>query len=479
MAAEAYNIMSSSDEPPSCTSTLVEDPTALRRSSSLCREGMKTSLIEGSFSIAHVTLTAPGFLGGYLLLNGATDFQLAVMLAIPYFFMAFQLVAAYLTTYLKNRKLLCCLGVVGWRGVHVILALLPFIPGLTGTQRLWTIFGLLIFCNLSFMMVANTWWMWMADIVPKRVRGRYFGFRSGVNLVLGTFWALAGGQLLDYYKSRGEADYGFCVLFCVATAFAMTGLFFLRRQYEPPMQPESVPSLRQIFSILGNPSFRRASLFMLTWNFGVGLMVFLMPKHMLGYLQMSYLQLMLYPVIVSMIGFLFAKQWGKLIDQVGTRTTLLLCGMTAGFVPIVWIFSAPGTLWPIWFDAVATGLFGTGMTIAATNLPLVITPQKHRLYYLAVFATVTGLGVGIASPLAGQAAMWMKDVRISMPFISHDLVNYHLIFAASAFFRIGSMFLLISLQEENGRSLKHAWARIGAFLAYPFAKRAPVRAQGA
>ncbi len=466
--------MSSLDEPPSSADSSADQPNY--RLSAQRRAGMRTSVFEGSFSIAHVTLTGPTFLAGYLLLNGATDLQLAVMLAIPFFLMILQLIPAYLASRFRSRKVLCSLGIMCWRGIHVILAVLPFVPGIAANERLWIIFGLLMFSNLGFMLVANTWWLWMADIVPEKIRGRYFGFRASISLVMSTFWSLAGGALLDYYKAQGDPLYGFCILFSVATAFALTGLLFLRRQYEPPMHAEPVPSLKQIFGILKNDNFRRASLFMFIWNVGVGMMMVVTAKHMLNHMGMSYQQLMLYPVIINVIGFAFAKQWGKLMDAVGTRTTLLLCGLAAGLVPLVWLFTGPGTLWPIWVDAVATGLFGTGMNIAAVNLPLVVTPRKNRLYYLAVFATIAGLGIGFSSVASGHLAMALDGLRWRIPGIGHDLVNYHIIFAFSAFFRLGSMALLIKYQEENGRSLSEAWSRIGSFLLSPVSKRMRVAA---
>lgn len=458
--------MSSLDEPPSSIHSAIPLQKNYHLSADR-RAGIRKSLWEGSFSIAHVTLTGPTFLAGYLLLNGATDFQLGLMLAIPYFLMIFQLAAAYLTSRLGKRKGLCGIGLACFRGVHVLLAILPFIPGMSTGSRLWVIFAILIFSNLSFMLLSNTWWMWMADLVPGRIRGRYFGFRSGLALALGTVWSLGGGALLDYYKARGNAQFGFCILFCIASAFALIGLLFLLRQYEPPMKREPVPSLGQIFGILKNDNFRRATFFMFIWNFGVGLMTAIIAKHMLGYLGMSYQKLMLYPVIINVVGFAFARQWGRLMDIVGTRATLLLCGLAAGLIPMLWMFTQPGTLWPIWVDAVATGLFMTGMNIAAVNLPLVVTPQKNRLYYLAVFATVSGLGIGLAMILSGKVAMLLSGIQLDVPLLSHDLNNYHIIFAFSGLFRLGSMALLVKYQEENGRSLAEAFMRLGEFVRLP------------
>lgn len=421
------------------------------------RNGMRTSMFEAFFSIAHVTLTGPHFLTGYLLLLGAGNFQLAAIIALPHFLMMFQIAAAYLTAHLGNRKLICSIGIFLHRGVYAVLAFLPFIPGISMEARLWLAFAFMFFSQLALMFAANTWWMWMADLVPERIRGRYFGTRSAITLMLGVVWSLAGAVLLDYYRARQSQEIGFAILFVTASVFAMIGLFYLTRQYEPSMKKEPPPRPRQLLAIFSNSNFRRTSVFFLVWNFGVGLAAAFGAKHMIDHMGMSYQMMMLYPVIINLIGFAVARHWGRVIDRVGTRSTMVICGTIASFVPLTWLFTGPNTTWPIWFDAVMAGVFMTGMNIAAVNLPLLVTPGKHKMHYLGVFSTVAGFGLGIACVAAGSIASVLEHAHFSIPYINNDIVSYHIIFVFSALFRLGSMVLLLRVAQERGMS---AWSAV-------------------
>ena len=49
----------------------------------------------------------------------------------------------------------------------------------------------------------NAWVAWMGELVPKRIRGRYFGKRTGLCMLGGGLAAAAVGLLLDWARARG------------------------------------------------------------------------------------------------------------------------------------------------------------------------------------------------------------------------------------------------------------------------------------
>ena len=67
-----------------------------------------------------------------------------------------------------------------------------------------------------------------------------------------------------YYRSVPELGRDLWLSPYFAGAASIYGIFLLR-QYEPPMHSEPVPSVAQIFGILKNDNFRRASLFLFLW----------------------------------------------------------------------------------------------------------------------------------------------------------------------------------------------------------------------
>ena len=177
---------------------------------------------------------------------------------------------------------------------------------------------------------------------------------------------------------------------------------------------------------------------------------------MLHHMGMSFKMVLLYPVIVNVLGFFVARKWGRFIDRFGIRNTMLICASVASFAPFAWIYTAPGVTWPVWIDAVLAGILMTGMNIAASNLPLVVTPDRNKLYYLAVFSTISGLGLGLACVLAGKLAMMLDGVRLPVPGVPNPIISYHIIFVLSGALRLTSLLFLLRMCDARSSSLSHA-----------------------
>jgi Na+/melibiose symporter-like transporter len=308
------------------------------------------------------------------------------------------------------------------------------------------------------MFVANSWAVWMADVVPLKVRGRYFGFRSGLALVYNTCWSIGGGALLDHFRGEQQEPLGFALLFSIACVFAFIGLMLLRKQWEPPLRREMHPSFGKLLEVFEAPSFRRACSYLFVWNFGIGIGAAFYSKYMLANLRMSFQMVLLYPVVVNLTGFACSRAWGRFMDTVGTRSTALVCSWVITFLPLIWWFARPGVLWPIWVDAVSTGIFWTGLTLANGNLPFIVTPDEHKMHYVGVFTTVSGLGMGIASLLSGKIASVLSGVQFHVPGLSHPIVNYQVIFGLSVGFRLVSLVWLTGLREQNVKCLRRHMA---------------------
>lgn len=439
---------SQSDEPPSRPSNPESSIPRLRR------QALRFSLIEGCFSNVHVTLTGANFLTGYAIMLGASDFHLGLMNSFPHFLQVFQVIAAYVTWRVGSRRTVCAAGVFVWRGIAVLLALLPFIPGLSVQQRVFLLLAFLFISNLAAMFTINAWSVWMADLVPERVRGRYFGFRSMVALLVALTTAWLGATLLDACKKGGPVGEktGFLLIFGLAAASAIAGVGFLRRQWEPPMRPENPPRPHELLAIFRNMEFRRLCAFFFVWNFGIGLSASFFAKHMIQQLHMDYRMMTLYSVIVSVAGFISSRPIGRFMDRWGTRPTLGACAAVVSVLPLLWLFATPARLAALWTDGVLTGIFWTGFQLAALNLPWIVTPEKNRAYYLGVFTTIAGLGIGLASLLSGHLAEILSGVRVHVPGLGHPLINYHFIFISASLIRLCSLPLLPREQKQRQRA---------------------------
>ena len=157
------------------------------------------SIVEGAFARVFMACTTGTVLTGFALWLGASPFDIGLLTALPAFAGLAQLLAPYFTERSGQRKPLIMSTVSGQRLLWLPVALLPFLA-LPPAGRVAL---LLLLVTVSAMLGALggvPWLSWMGDLVPKDMRGRYFGAR---NLVLGAVALVMApllGVFLDLWK---------------------------------------------------------------------------------------------------------------------------------------------------------------------------------------------------------------------------------------------------------------------------------------
>lgn len=446
------------EDPLSSATTLSPTPpTSLTDRSSVAssrRDALRTSTIEGGLSTVHITLTGGHFITGYALMLGASDFQLGLMNSLVQIVQVFQLIAAWVTNRVGSRKLVCSTGVVIYRGMFVLFGLLPFLTMLGGTGRIWVFLALLLAANVALMFTSNSWTVWMGDLVPERIRGRYFGSRSSVAVIVSIFTACAGAVVLDYFKSRGLDSYGFLALFSVGTLFAAAGVWMLARQWEPPMKIEAAPTPTQLLKTsFSELNFRQLCIFSFVFNCSVGISCSFFSKLMIKYLEMSYGTMYLHASAVAVVTFICSRPAGRLIDRLGTKPVAMVSAVFLCVTPLIWLFIQPGRLWLLGIEAATSGALWTAYNLAAFNLTLAMAPKQHRSYYIGVLTTVGGLGLGASCLLSGELATLLSGFAVVVPWMDAPLLNYHVMILVSILFRMISLYPLSGLQDERGYDL--------------------------
>ncbi len=130
---------------------------------------------EGAFGNIFIILTGGAFLTSMGIFFGASDVEIGLLGAIPFMAQAAQLLAPWLIHLSGARKRLTVLGFLFARQIWLLLIPLLFI------SAAWNLTAFLAIVALSSVlaMVATPGWLsWIADIVPGRIRGRYFARRN-------------------------------------------------------------------------------------------------------------------------------------------------------------------------------------------------------------------------------------------------------------------------------------------------------------
>ena len=412
------------------------------------RRAMAISVLEGGFATFYLMLTTGAFLTGYALMLGANDFQLGLLAAIPFLAQVFQLPAAFLTELTGKRKAVAVITTGASRFSYLALVFLPFLGFIYGG---WKVAALITFVGFAAALATagvNAWTSWMSDLIPERIRGRYFANRSLALSLVTIATSLGGGRLLDWFRANGMEVQGFTWIFGGAVVLGLVSVVLLLFQSAPRMKlVRGKRFFKRITEPIRDRNYRRVLGFFILFYVGIGFSMGFFAPHMIKNLEMSYLQISLFSGIVSLTAMGAYRIWGRIIDRAGNRSVLIASVLMIFMLPIFWLIPSKELMWPIWPLAVLAGISWSGFNLSAFNLPMATSPRENRSYYLAMHGIVTGLAIFAASTTAGAIAQAIRGFEFSVGPV--HLVNYHVLFFASGLIRLSSLLFARRIEETG------------------------------
>jgi len=404
---------------------------------------------EGALANVFIILTGGAFLTNLALILGANDFAIGLLGAIPFLAQTAQLSTAYFIDLTGNRKGVTIWGAIIGRQIWWLMVPLLF---LSGQWRLTAFLIIVVIASVSIMISTPGWMAWISDLVPEKIRGRYFGRRSSAIAVSTISVAMAGGIILDRFRTLERESLGYVVIVATGCLFALLAVLLLRRLPDPNGRPARRSfHWADILEPLHDLNYRHLLKVFFVWNMSIGISAAFFAAHMLTNLQMSLTQISLYSCAFSLAAVFTNRPWGKIIDRFGSKPVIVFCGLGIAAVPLIWLLPRPGFLWILWFEAVYSGMLWTGFNLAAFNIPIATSPREQRAGYLAMFSVITGLGFFIASLLGGALAESLSFLHWQVG--EQTIVNYHILFVISSLMRLLSAFLFMSFHEPGEKSL--------------------------
>jgi MFS family permease len=423
-------------------------PTRLRRS-------LRASIAEGIFAELVNATAGPTILVGWALHLGASPVEVGVVGALPQLSQVVQLPAAWASALLGRRRVAIA-AVAASRQAILPLALIPLLRLSPAAARSL----LLAVAGMSAALATvgnNAWTAWMGELVPARIRGRWFGRRTAACVLAGTAGALGAARLLDGAGRSGRTGAALALLTVFASAFGAATAFLMARQHDAPGPAPARPAPGLALRPLCDPAARRLLSYQIAWNASVGLAGGYFAFHLLSNLRVGYTVVALHAGAAALARMVTAPLWGRAVDRFGARPVLAACSFGAASLPLLWLASAPDRLWPIAIDAVVGGVAWSGHNLASFAAPLAVAPRRERPFYLATFSTASGLSYALAVAAAGPLAG--SPPPGSVP---HGL---GLVFALSAAGRLAAAFLALRVEERGAGSLGDLRSAAAAVLA--------------
>jgi MFS family permease len=431
------------------------------------RRSLRACTTEGLVAEVIASCAGGAVLTGWAIHLHASALLTGLVVALPQMAQLLQIPAAWGTAWLGHRRA-CVLLVTASRLAPLPLALLPLLP-VPASAGLSILIAASALAAILGVLGNNAWVSWMSELVPRRIRGRYFGRRTALCTLGGALASGAAGLLLDWARPRGVTGVALAALQLLACGSAGATAALMLRQHDPAPNGDAAPMcLRDALLPLRDRSVRGLIVYLLTWNLAVGVAGSFFSLHMLQNLHMGFALVALHGTGLAFARMLAAPLWGRLIDRLGARPVLITCAFGISAIPLIWLFATPAQLWPLVLDAGLAGVLWGGHNLAAFALPLTVTPRRGRPFYLATFAATSGFAFSIATAAGGALAGLLPAQTV---VLSRPLASLQWLFALSALLRFGAAFFALRIHEP-------AAAGVGALLG-GVVRRAPPAARPA
>ncbi len=355
-------------------------------------EGMAFGGVQGS---------GEHFVAAYGVALGASNSQIALLSSLPNLLgAAAQSTSARMSRLLGGRKrvvvLFALLSGLLWVPITGVGLLKPGNPG----------FWLVLFAMLytaSNAIIGPAWSSIMAEVVPGRLRGRYFGQRTRWSTLANVAVFVTCGGLMFALRDRGLT--GFVIVFMTALAFRLVSLALLATLVELPhnVKDDERPSMARMTRSLFTTNLGRLMLYLFALNFAVNLAGPFFTPYMLRTLGVSYLTFTMLEMMTILASLWAVTHWGAAADRTGNRSMLTITGVLVSFVPVLWLVS--GNVFYLAAIQFYSGIAWAGFNLVSSNFLFDATTSQNRTAYLAYF----GAGAALASALGAFAGGALVD----------------------------------------------------------------------
>ena len=345
----------------------------------------------------------------YLALSvGARSFQSAVIYAAPPLAGMLRLAVPSILARIRHRKAFC----IGAYAASVpVLSLVPLAAVLLpiGTHApvalvtAWCIYHLLEYCGTVAL------WSWIGDLVPRRIRGRFCGYRerwlvggriAGIafTVALASIWNWLAPDSPRVYPLAVSAACGAVIMLLAVVPLAfMPGVEYL---------PSAVPRTpwRAVVRAMSQRPYRQLVLYSCGLSFVNGITQAAQGTYAPRILKISYQGIQTITATMRAGQMAVAPTMGRWCDAFGCRPVMIASQLVVATGPL-FLFMATREQWWWLVGAYVAWIAYAGLNVGLDNLKLKLAPADNNIPYLAAYYTVSDVIFGTSVLVAG----WIFD----------------------------------------------------------------------
>ncbi|AFZ37739.1 major facilitator superfamily MFS_1 [Stanieria cyanosphaera PCC 7437] len=377
------------------------------------RISLKASTYDGIFSAFFGCVTAEILLSNFLLELGANSLEIGMLSAIPMFAHFWQPLGAILAERSLSRRQYNLRIFVPARLLWLLLAMatIGFERGWCRSHRLIELTLVVVFLAHTFgaLGIAN-WTSWMAVLVPRRLRGRYFGLRNSAANLTNLLSVPLLGLLVSRWQVSTVESYGLILTVAVVAGLISVSFQLLMTDVNPQQGTNTIKNDLQtptFLTVFQDANFLKFLVFNSLWMFAVNSSAPFFNIYLLKDLGLALSWVTFYSSLTAGANVLMLVVWGKLADRIGNRSILIGIGMVVSILPWLWL-GIDGEFLSTRFWLPLLYLF-TGATVSAidlcnNNLQMAIAPVHKPSSYFAIAAALGGLSGALGATTGGILA---------------------------------------------------------------------------
>ncbi|MFA6426417.1 MAG: MFS transporter [Phycisphaerae bacterium] len=365
-----------------------------------------------------------------------------------------QLLGSYVVERYGHRKLMVILGGLMHRGIWLLAAMLPIFAGYGNwTWQVLLLLACFSYTGASFIGPGSA--SWIADLVPGRLQGRFFGQRMQLGLIASMVVLIGASYILDKAEAGGVAAIKFALIsiFMFASIAGMLEYVLYMFVPDPPRgkNTSTVSLWKILWKPLSDKEFRYylglyCTLIASAVFMGLFTFLFMFDVIKLSNVRITIL-LVVTPNLVNAVCYPF---WGRVTDRVGYKPALAIGGIAYLFYACWFLMATPAH----WVGAYVFGIIAFCFTGALDTGTAVLMYTKISgqgktdlgSSYPAVSGVICAIGGAISAVVAGALASWIgKDWHGSVA--GHPLTYHSILFMVMIAMRLVALVFLVGINN--------------------------------
>lgn len=421
------------------------------------RTSLRASTLDAIFATIFSMTTGGILLSNFLVELDATPVVFGMLSSIPMLVNLIQPLGAYLSERTTSRFQYSFLiyGISRLLWLILVIGIAGASWGKFNSQQLVVLTLLIVlFSHLIGGLGSASWLSWLAMIVPRQLRGRYFGIRNSAVSLTNLVCVPLVGLAVSHWPSGTQQGYGVVLLLGIVFGMVSLGCQYFKLDINPKLQnsnavklslnsentPIAIAENPWASSIWQNSNFLVFLLYFSFWMLAVNLSGPFFNFYLLNTLEIDVSWVTAYSSLQAGANLLMMILWGKLADKIGNRPILILIGILVAVTPLAWlgIGTSSLNLW-LWLPLlhIFTGGTWAAIDLCNNNMLLGIAPIKNQSIYFAIVAAAIGASGALGTTLGGFIAQFPQF---------HGLLG---LFALSSLCRLAALIPLAFVKEPQ------------------------------